>query len=482
MQLAPQELAIAGWSRGILAYKVRKHQRSLYRFVAALDGHDHIIRTGVCARQFGKSFISLLHATEKSRAVEMHRSLVVAPYACQVKDYLIPNMEILIRDCPKPLRPTLRDGHIYHFPETGSTIKLGGADSGNAENLRGPGYHLMIVDEAGVIHDLADLVNSVLLPMTNETKGRIVVIGTPPETPTHYFKQLRDRAEAQGSLLTLTVDDNMSMSAEDRRVRAEAVGGEQSTDFRREYLCEFCVDERRAVLPEYDDEAAKEIAQAVEAPDGHVRRFVAMDPGRVDFCGLLFGYYDFRAATLCVQDELLIKHMKTTDIVEGLMSYETRLWAGLPAGTLTRVSDQNDVLFDLQRLHRLWFQPAKKVQKHAMVNGLRERIRTRRLRVDPRCKGLLLQMRSALWDPQRKEFERPRDMPGGDELGLGHYDLLDALIYMNLSVPENMNPYPKLAPVTDVVRQWVDPVTQGLLGGDGDTAMQELQQRFNQDY
>jgi hypothetical protein len=168
-----------------------------------------------------------------------------------------------------------------------------------------------------------------------------------------------------------------------------------------------------------------------------------MDPGGKDLTGVLFGYYDFRLNKVVILDEIARTAMEgtigqlATDIlikekehfnIEGLN--ETR--------TPKRVSDINYYLlreFKNATNDELSFSITKKDDKMASVNFLREVIVQDRLVIHPRCEALLRHLKNAKWKKGAKEeFERtPKD---------GHYDLVDALLYMLRNIDFRKNPYP----------------------------------------
>lgn len=100
-----------------------------------------------------------------------------------------------------------------------------------------------------------------------------------------------------------------------------------------------------------------------------------------------------------------------------------------------RISDNNLILInDLQVLHRLTFLATDKDDKEAAVNNLRILIDSGRIIVNPKCKHLVNQLKYATWNKSKKSFDRSLDS--------GHYDLIDALIYLARNVHFSRNPYP----------------------------------------
>ena len=102
-----------------------------------------------------------------------------------------------------------------------------------------------------------------------------------------------------------------------------------------------------------------------------------------------------------------------------------------------RVSDNNNLLLlnDLDTLHGLRFIPTRKDNKEAAVNQVKMKIADCDIIINPRCKVLIYHIKNAKWDKNRKSFVRSPDA--------GHYDALDALIYLVRNIVLGKNPYPK---------------------------------------
>lgn len=435
LEVTRDQAVAALWQSGVLLWKVRDHQLTVYEFLAAADGHDFTQRLVYVHRQFGKSFLSLLVAVELALSKKGARISVVAPTQKMLRAVLLPNMTALLEDCPEALRPTFTAlDNVFTFPSTGATIRLDGADAGNAENLRGRANDFVIIDEAGFVKDLKSLIKDIVLPSFLTTGGRLLCITTPPKTAGHYCAELRQKLSRVGAFLKFRLSDNTSVTAEVRKRWADECGGEDSPTFRREYECEEITDGDLAVVPEFDEKAQRDIVQPVPAPDPYVARVVGCDLGWTDPTGLLFGYYDFQRARVCIQDEVLLRKARIEEIAQAVKRKEGGLW-----GTLrpyARISDVDPmVLAELAAAHALTFRPVSKVYgKEQMVNEVRTWVRQRRILIDPRCTQLIAQLEAAIWTSSRKSFDHTE--------AFGHFDLVDALVYLLQALPLHVNPYP----------------------------------------
>lgn len=428
------------WRRGVLDWKLRPHQRPIY---------DHLARGGTelrdtpatktllnISRQTGKSYTCIIYAIEHCLKNKSAHVQFLAGTGKQMRTILLPALKAIIEDCPEDMQPipSSADG-TWTFPTTGSIIRFDGCDNDNAESLRGRSTTLVIFDEAAFIEDLEYVVKDIIQPQFIVTKGRMIIISTPPETPDHYFKNLCEEAALENALLTMDVYQNGFATPEDIVKWMAECGGENSTSWKREYLCMFVVDEARSVFPECKDEKMRSIVAAVP-PCGLNHCVVGMDVGFKDATAVLFGYYDFRTARLMIQKELHIrgKEVRTDTLAQSIKMVEASIWGRPPA---FRVSDVELILLnDLQSIHKLDFRPASKDIKEAMVNEARLWISANRLVVDTQCVHLISEMQNAIWNKQRTSFDRNSE---------GHYDCIDALIYIIRTLPSvvPLNPYPK---------------------------------------
>lgn len=428
------------WERGEVWYKLYPDQLEVYRFIA--DCNERIIVINLC-RQFGKSFTLALKAIEF--AIKRPEALIRYVTGTQkaLRKIVQPIFRDILKDCPEHLRPAFNSlESVYRFPN-GAEIHMAGANDGHADDSRGQRAHLCLVEEAGFIDDLDYLVTSVLLPQTKTTGGKIILISTPPITPAHAFHGFATRAEAAGGYIVRTIDDDTHTSEREKATLIREMGGRASSRARRELWCEFIVDEERAVIPEATDEWANAAVAEATGPT-YEQPLVAMDLGWEDRTGILAGYYDFKRARLVIQAEALLRRARTDEIVKAARELEARLWTGKRPPM--RVCDAPLlVLNDIQTFHQFPVAAPMKDELEAMVNEVRLWVTAGRIQIDPSCRQLVAQLKTATWDSRRKAFERTAE---------GHSDLVAALIYMIRTAPVATNPYPALAEgVTDYTHQ-----------------------------
>lgn len=365
----------------------------------------------------------------------------IAPKTKDIKRIIAPLMKEILQDCPKDLKPSFKiHDNTYNFAN-GSEIQLAGTDNGHAESIRGNKAHLCIIDEAGFCDDLDYIVNSILIPTTTTTHGKIIMASTPSRSPDHDFMTFMKEAELENRFIKKTIYDNPRLTEDDINRLAEALGGKESVDFRREYLVEKIVAEDDAVIPEFTKDLQSRVVKEWAKPP-YFDAYVGMDIGAKDLTAVLFGYYDFIHGKIIIEDELIIKGSKmlTDELAEKIHQKEMQLWTHKVSGEkiepYLRIADNNNLILlnDLTAKHRLNFLPTSKDNKIAMLNSMRIMMRNEQIIIHPRCQTLIFHLESAIWNRSRDSYARSADK--------GHYDAVDALLYLTRNVILQKNPYP----------------------------------------
>jgi hypothetical protein len=372
-----------------------------------------------------------------------------------VGEFVHPIFSELAQHAPTELRPALVDGE-WRLPEGRRIIPVGCEDRQKADRLRGPRAHAAIVDEGGFIPILDYVVQDVLRPQLLTTKGWMLIVSTPPETPAHPFVRLMGEAEARGAYMHASVRESDMISDEEIDLYCHELGGPQSSRWLREGEARIVVDDTRAVLPEWQGlQEAGRLVLEVERPP-HFDAYVSADLGYLDLTVVLFGWWDFLGRRLVVEDELVLERPTSAQIQREAAAKERALWGD--KRPTRRVADAPLItLADLRSLQRqasdeddgAW-QPPAKDEKEAAINAMRVGLTRGELAVHPRCRTLIAHGRHAVWNPRRTEFDRSANE--------GHFDAVDALLYMWRSIMRARNPYPDPASLAD-------PTTQHVFGG-----------------
>lgn len=440
-QLSKAQVKELLWRRASLGWLMDSNQKALYEL---FHGNPKKIHTWLLARRSGKSFTLCVLAIEY--CLKNPNSIIkyVAPQKNQVTTIIRPIItEILSNGCPDDLKPEFSSQRAVYVFSNGSELQLAGADAGNIESIRGSAAHICIVDEAQSISELKNAVNSVLLPTTLTTKGKIIISGTPSLNPDHEFNFFIEKAEGDGTLIKRTVYDNPRLTKEDIQEQIDGMGGADTDEFKREFLCERIRSKKTTVIPEFDEAREKLMVMPWIRP-AFYHPYSSMDLGFRDMTVVLFAYYDFHADKLIIEDEI-VRHgdnMHLATLAKDIEEKERNIWvsaAGENIAVRRRVSDHD--LIAIQEIkkasnYRVIFEPADKRDMMGGINFLRTLIKNNKVIVNPRCTVTINHLRNAKWTKGATD----KLARGADD---SHYDAIPALSYLMRGVDWSANPYPK---------------------------------------
>mgnify|MGYP007100056297 CR=1 FL=1 len=433
--LTPEELIKKAkqekWYRNNLSYLLHSGQKVIDEHYRNSPGQLFV---GNIARQFGKSYWAVTTAIQTARSKAKARIKYGTAFHSDLVEFILPTFDIVLQDCPESQRPKFNRKHSKFIFPNGSEIKLVGLDRA-PNSLRGNTIDLIIIDEAGFVTNLQYIYTSVIVPATlHRPNCKIVFISTPPSTPVHPFSDFIQRAEAEGCYVKLDIYQNPRITQKDIDRMAKELGGYTSTTFRRECLCELITDDDLSIIPEWSDECIQEVA-----PDTYhevYHRYVGMDMGTKHFTALIFGYYDFKKASLVIEDEF---HMSgptmNTEILAATIKAKEKEVFG-ETKPFRRIADNNNphLILDLSSIHNLTFIETNKENLDAMVNEVRIMCMNKQVLIHPRCKMLIGCLKYGVWTKRRDKFAESKVF--------GHFDHLAALMYLIRNLAKNTNPIP----------------------------------------
>jgi hypothetical protein len=468
----PEELALKAeaWAAGQLAWKLKPYQYVVYETVwnlitqlrdAEPSEDEYRVGTVVACRKIGKSFIESLVSFEFGNRFPGSIIRISAPTALEARSIFLPEFHKILADCPLELRPKPRGvDHDWYFPN-GSMLVLRGIDA-NPDGLRGPSSDLNWVDEAAYVKRLQYAVDSILYPMTVNTRGPTILCSTLNQSPNAEFNEYYKRCK---SINQAAVVDVYSAGFSQRQITAEK-NAVSPTTWAIEYECR---EERNAdmtVVPEWTPEVAAVLT--AEAPHGgphvpemgHWQRFTSCDWGTSDNTVILTGYYSFADNKVWITQEGMLQGAAVTAgnvarIIKDLEAADNEERPRhLASAPILRFGDHDiPMLQSLQVDQRL---PIQMVNKGAglegMINLFRSYVSQGRISIDPRCVNLLGCLEHAAWVTRassRKDAPRERVLArsalvDANKQVLGHFDALMAAVYLVVSAHARraVNPLP----------------------------------------
>lgn len=456
MSVTRREAREALWRRGNLSYKLRPYQREMRdRF----RGSKRKVSVNCCGRRLGKTYTACVIAIEACLSKPKARTMYSFPSQKQARKVVVPTMAKVLEDCPADLRPSFNKVDLTWTWPNGAVIHLAGCDDENAaDNLRGDEMDLGIVDEGGFIGILRYVMDSVLMPQTLTTGGRILVISSPPKSgQEHFFYKLYEECDRAGDACCYptSIAEPWLAPGELDALIAEA-GGPTSVAARREYGAEFIVDLDAAVVPEFTTNR-EHLIGIVPRPT-YFCPIVSADLGFRDMSVALFGYSHFELGKVVIEDEVVCVRESAIAFGRKIAAKEYDIaWRDRRAmsgdGEPMRVADAPlQLLADIVEATGVAFGPAKKDDAEAALNYLRRYCLEKRLVIHPRCKTLLAHLSGAVWNKGRTSYERTE--------ADGHFDGVDALKYLLRHVDQHTNPSPGLPDGVTHGTHWIPPQAQ----------------------
>ena len=376
------------------------------------------------------------------RTTKPARVVYAAPTAGMVSEFIEPHMIHLAGHAPPELRPAQKDGS-WVWPDGDRIVIKGCEDRKKADRLRGAEADLGIADEGGFIPILGYVVRSIMGPQLWETRGRMVLPSTPPESPDHPYVELLAEAESRGASYRARTADAPHITPAMLADAIEDAGGEDSIAWQREGEARVLVDPSHVVVPEWA-EAEPDIVAEHERPR-HIAPCVIGDLGYEDLTVIAFGYYDFLADLDVIERELVLRRATSAQIDAACQRIEAELWDGRKVSRrridATPITRADMARFGSDGKEAAAWTAVRKDDKAASINQLRIRVKRKRLRVHPSCVTIIAHARFGRWNRRRTDLERP---DGADH----HYDGLDALRYFVRDLDRHTNPYPPLEHVT----------------------------------
>ena len=447
------------WEKGVLAWKLLPHQKDIYQFLWNCIGQKEVRRAALnCARRTGKTTILLLIVVEFCLRFPGSQVRYGATTFKELDNTIGRIVRDIIGDCPAHLKPSYSStkGRL-EFPN-GSVCLFAGLNNDKADDLRGQMANLALIDEAGFVDDLDYAVTSVLEPQldTAGVNATLILASTPSRTKEHNFFKLYHECMENGNSFVQTVYDSGHYYTEEERNDWESygyqfgpvkiaeyasryTGGEQAPEFKREYGCIFISDRETLLLPDFD----KDKHVGVYERDRYYQfyhHYVSIDFGAVrDMTSVIFATYDFRKATLVIEDEYhdVGGHITTDVLADEIKRREKALWGN--DEVYRRVADSSDpiIINTLTISHDLPTIRTVKVGPLAMTGEIRVWLRENRIIVPPHLTWAIGSMEHGVWaDSQKATF--------GHSRVYGHYDFIASLMYLVRNVDTFTNPVPHL--------------------------------------
>ena len=442
------------WYAGDLRFLLHDAQKVIYYDFYRLNNRETIL---LCARRFGKSFLGLILCLEY--AIKNPRTIVrfIPPEIKQAYGICLPNMGKLEQLWPTGLIQYVSSEKAWKIGR-GSWLYLGGFDS-QKDASRGSEASFIVCDEAGFTNpeQYNYILKSVLKPQMLTTRGKMIILSTPSRIPSHPFMtETVSDAKLEGRLHKYTIYDNPMLDEDQIAEAKRDCGGEDTEDFKREYLCEVIRSASMSVLPRYSAERCIENFQL----DPHWYRAIIGDFGGVTDLTVIHAIaYRYRSNcdgdVMFIDERVYDANTTTKEIVEGIPELH-KLYI-----KTSKAPEQDDTAYldcpgqlqvDLNNQHNLNVRIPIKDEFHSGVNLINLYINQNRIKLHPRCKFTAMSFEAARFNDRRTDYIR--------NPVLGHCDAIASAIYCIRMICKDKDgsPIPKVNP--EKAAWWKQPVQE----------------------
>ena len=353
--------------------------------------------------------------------------MICGPDIKQTTNIVVPLIEKISQDAPNGLIKRTKSENKWYVGQ--SELRLGGFDTVNINSHRGSEFHDVLFEESRDSNPDRYVygINEVIKPTLLHTNGQLIHLTTYPNIPGHPFiTETIPEAEIDNALFKFNIYDNPLLTLEQIEQAKKDCGGEDTTAFKVEYLCEFVKDEVSTVFPEYN-------------PKIHFKDFISPKLANyivsIDFGGIrdktvaLLCGYDFANAIDVVIDERVFDiNTDTKTIITEVKNMEDRY------KIIGRYGDSSGQLqVDCSNIYNYYFTLPKKDDVDSAINNVRLRFIQNKILIHSKCKFLNNTLQNAQYNDNRTDFMRT--------LALGHNDAGMALTYGIRMLDRANNPY-----------------------------------------
>jgi len=411
------------WMRGDLEFLLWPQQMPIWNQLQNLPVSAELF-VCLCARQYGKSTMGVVYALSEAIKNRDCCILIMGPDTKQTRDIVNSKMRFLLRTAPVGLIKQMKAEnrwHVYHDLNPKSLdyteIIIGGMNE-NSSSQRGKTVHKILVEEIVDVKedDFLTSMRSDLGPaLTHSKDGKIIYLTTLPKYPAHPFiTEVIPLARLKSAIAVFDIHSNKALSPEQFQKCMDLAGGEDSQDWKREYLCEIIRDRRLVCLPDYNQTSIQPFTLPI---DSYLHVTIDWGGVRDKTCAVLHTY-DYNHATDLFWDERVFEpNTPTSKIVAQCRDMEA-------AHHITsRFIDGPHQLVgvDLLQEHQYHARLPQKSDWEASLNTLNSRFKLNKVLIHPRCKFLTVSADSGILNKQRTDFERTE--------ALGHMDGVAAMMY-----------------------------------------------------
>jgi hypothetical protein len=427
------------------------HQRQLYNLVF----NNKVIECGLyCSRKVGKTALLMLIAHEFAWRNPQTIIRLVMSDQTQAKKTIEPMFNTFIKKLiPSNMLPVYNKSDQYFTFSNGSVLYVNGANPDAIDRAVGTSCNLFLFDEIAMWEgDVNYALKDIFFPQGTLTRAQRIYACTPPSRVDSYFIQnILPKLISNDRLISITIDESPFLTKEDILQLEENMGGRESPEFQRQYLCKLIPKNDSRLTPEFDYNihvCTTPFGKYAEFGDSKITQtyqyFIVADTGSVDNTAILTGYYDHIDQVLKIEREFIAQHLNPTEIA-------SRYWGerdlikdsyNLTEGIITVIDAWPGEQKDYREVHGISFRHPIKGKVESNIGHLRDALINKKVLISDKCVRLIWELTNCIWKESTSENKQI-----GRSAEQKHGDAVMALTYMLRAVnwrfkPDNIHDKP----------------------------------------
>jgi hypothetical protein len=386
-----------------------------------------------CSRKVGKTGSSLLNCYEFAWKNPGCLVRFVLADLTQAKLIIEPMLTAFIdKIIPTDMLPRyLKSEHAMKF-KNGSMIKLNGANPDVVHKAVGPSCDLFVFDEIAIWEgDVKRALLDIFYPQGTLTGAKRIFSCTPPDDiSSYYIQEIHPRLSVKNKLITLTIYENPLLTAERITQIEDDMGGKDSPEFRRQYLCELIPNNESRIVPEFNEDKhvyTIEKDKCVEYGEQRIPQlyqyFICADTATDDNTAILVGYFDHHNQKLVIEEEYVKNNINLTEIAIEINRLKDKYLPYCFDG------DKNlKIIIDGFSLERKEYREMHGIQHSYPIKGkveeniahLRSGFVNEKIEINDKCERLKWELKNCVWKKTlpgvTKQIDRNERQKHGDAI------------------------------------------------------------------
>jgi len=409
-------------------------------------------KIAMCSRRAGKTIscaADLIHTAITNRDVVC---LYITLSRNNAKKIIWRELKQIIKNYN--LKATLNLSELsITLDDTGSIIYLSGAkDTSEIEKFRGMALKLVYIDEAQSFRAyIKDLIDDVLSPALMDYSGTLVLIGTPPPTPTGYFCEAYESAKGwsrhhwtfwQNPFIIKKSKQTHQQMLERELVRRGVAVNDPS--IQREWFGKITLDTNSLLI--HYNEGKNHYDELPNIMPNEWHYIMGIDIGFDDADAIAIIAWHESTPNIYLVEEKVVPQQGLTELVEQIQYYDKKY--KIQKMVIDQGGLGKKLAEEMRRRHSIPVQPADKARKFESIAFFNDYLRTGKFKAKKLSK----------FAQDSYLVEIDRDKTTSEKIKISdryHSDIIDAVVYAFKESPAFTYEAPKKGPVYGT-KEWAD--------------------------